>query len=231
MRFLKAPPITIRHYFDFGADRGLVGDDLVRPDAWDALRTQTTGAFAIAETRDELERVADERPEIGERVRAIDNVLGDRSVASYGVGGAVVEAWLLRVRPRRLIVTDYGPETVARLRVLLPEADVVQHDLLAQGPLPAEVHLFHRIDTELTDDEWRGVFRRFATVPIVLVATEVIDLRRVLAELRARPMRRGATKAGWIRTRAAFERLWRDTHRGTPERFHDLDGWMLDPRG
>ena len=35
--------ITMRHHFDFGADRGLVGDDLVRPGAWDALRTQTTG--------------------------------------------------------------------------------------------------------------------------------------------------------------------------------------------
>jgi hypothetical protein len=223
-------PVTIRHFFDFGGDSGLVGDDLVRPEAWDALRTQTSGPFAIAATREELEAVADSRPEIGERVRHIDNVLGDRSVASNGVGGAVVEAWLLRVRPRRLIVTDYAPDTIARLRELLPEAEVVQHDLLADGPLDADVHLFHRIDTELDNAQWHGVFGRFAGVPIVLVATEVIDLRRVLLELRARATRRTATKAGWIRTRSAFERLWRHTHRGTPERFHDLDGWILDPK-
>jgi hypothetical protein len=33
--------LTLRHYYDFGADRDVVGDDLVSPKAWDGFRTQT----------------------------------------------------------------------------------------------------------------------------------------------------------------------------------------------
>ena len=35
--------LTIRHYYDFGADRHVVGDDLVTPESWDGLRTATSG--------------------------------------------------------------------------------------------------------------------------------------------------------------------------------------------
>jgi hypothetical protein len=86
--------LTIRHHFDFGADRALVGDDLVRPQAWEALRTRTSGAFAISRDRAELERTADERPENCERARQIDAWLEERGVqtlASYGVAGAALE--------------------------------------------------------------------------------------------------------------------------------------------
>jgi hypothetical protein len=227
-------PVTISHYFDFGADRELVGDDLVRPEAWDALRTQTTGPFALPETREELERVADERPEIERRMRAIDDWLERRGVhtlASYGVGAAVPELWLRRLRPeRRLAFTDYAPETVERLRALFPDVEVRRHDLLADPPLVADQHLFHRIDTEFTDRQWKEVLRHFAGERVLLVATEVIDLRRVVLELRARLLRRGLTRAGWIRTRPAFERLWQPTHDAMPLRFHDLEAWALEPR-
>jgi hypothetical protein len=224
----------MRHHFDFGPDRAVVGEDLVRPEAWDALRTRTDGAFSVAGSREELERTADGRPEIGERARAIDRWLEQRGVdalASYGVGGGVLEAWLLRLRPRqRLALTDYGPETVERLRTLFPEGEVVRHDLLRDAPLHAEVHLFHRIDTELTDDQWHGVLRRFADVTILVVATEVATPRRLGQELLLRARSRHLTRAGWLRTRGSFEALWRDTHDAVPLRLHDLDGWALTPR-
>src|SRR3954452_6445823 len=106
--------LTIPHYYDFGADRALVGDDLVRPEAWDGLRTQTAGPFALPAERDELERAADEREDLAVRARAIDAWLGARGVsrlASYGVGGALLEVWLHRLHPaRELIVTDYAPK-------------------------------------------------------------------------------------------------------------------------
>ena len=226
--------ITVRHHFDFGPDRPLVGDDLVRPEAWDALRTRTSGAFALPETREELERAADSRPEIAERARSIDRWLEDRGVrtlASYGVGAGLAELWPRRLRPQRaLLLTDYAPETVARLRVLFPEAAVLQHDLLRDPPLEADAHLFHRIDTEFTNAEWREVLRRFGRETILVVATEIADLSRVLAELRGRVRRRGLTRAGWLRSRAAFEALWRPTHDAVPLRFNDLEGWSLAPR-
>jgi hypothetical protein len=226
--------ITMRHHFDFGPDRVMVGEDLVRPEAWDALRTRTNGAFSVAASREELERTADGRPEIRERARAIERWLEQRDVdalASYGVGGGVLEAWLLRFRPeRRLALTDYGPKTVDRLRAIFPEAEVVRHDLLHDLPLDAEVHLFHRIDTELTDDQWHGVLRRFGDVTILVVATEVATPRRLGQELLLRARSRQLTRAGWLRTRGSFEALWRGTHDVQALRLHDLDGWALTPR-
>jgi hypothetical protein len=224
----------MRHHYDFGADRPVVGDDLVRAEAWDALRTRTDGAFSLAASRDELERTADGRPEIGERGRAIERWLDGqdvRALASYGAGGGVLEAWLLRLRPdRRLMLTDYGPETVERLRALFPESEVVRHDLLRDPPLDADAHLFHRIDTELTDEEWREVLRRFADETILVVATEIATAPRLVRELLLRTRNRHLTRAGWLRTRGSFEALWRGTHVAEPLRLHDLDGWALTPR-
>jgi hypothetical protein len=102
--------LTVRHPFDFGADRAVVGEDLVRPEAWDALRTQTSGAFALAATRAEWDRTADEHPELDARARRISELLAARGVgrrASYGAGGATLECWLKRVAPDRdLVVTE-----------------------------------------------------------------------------------------------------------------------------
>jgi hypothetical protein len=226
--------ITIRHHFDFGADRSIVGDDLVRPEAWDALRTQTGGPFALASSRQELELTADERPEIGERAREIDRWLDENDVdalASYGVGGGVLEWWLLRIRPTlRLLLAEYAPATVDRLRELFPGAEVHRHDLLTDPPLPADVHLFHRVDTELSDAQWLETLGRFAGERVLVVATEVATPRRLLQELLLRLSGRRLTRAGWLRTRGAFEALWRTTHDTRPLRLHDLEGWALSPR-
>ena len=224
----------MRHHFDFGPDRAVVGDDLVRAEAWDALRTRTGGAFSLASSREELEGMADERQEIRERAKAIDTWLdghGVRTLASYGVGAGVLEAWLLRLSPeRRLLLTDYAPQTVERLVELFPDAEPTVHNLLTDPPVPADAHLFHRIDTELTDAEWRRVLERFARETILVVATEVATSRRLLDELLYRARNRQLTRAGWLRTRGAFEALWRRTHRAEPLRLYDLDGWALTPR-
>ena len=224
----------MRHHFDFGGDRAFVGDDLVRPDAWDALRTRTVGAFALARSAEELERKATARADIGARARAIDKSLdevGVRTLASYGVGGAALEWWLARIRPeRRLVLADYAPETVERLHVLFPEVAVHRHDLRRDPPLPADAHLFHRVDTELSDAQWRETLRRFAHASILVVATEVASPRRLAHELLLRATNRQLTRAGWLRTREAFEALWRETHEARPLRLHDLNGWALTPR-
>jgi hypothetical protein len=226
--------ITVPHYFDFGDDRRLVGDDLVRPQAWDALRTKTAGPFALPAAKPDWERIADERPEIRQRAAEIETWLAAqeaRSVASYGVGGAILELWLNRLDPSLgLAVTDYAPATVERLSRLFPEAHPQVHDLLADPPLTADVHLFHRIDTEFTNRQWRTVFNHFASRFVLVVATEVIDLRRAIAEWRTHRGASTATRAGLIRNRAAFEGLWRSTHRATRLRFHDLHAWALEPR-
>jgi hypothetical protein len=226
----------VRHYYDFGDDRAVVGPDLVTPEAWDRLRIGTNSAFSIPSTRTDFVRVAESRRDIAARARAIDAWLdeqGARVVASYGVGGASLEWWLHRLRAnRRVVVTDYGEETVSRLAEVFPEAEVRLHDLRREEPVPADAHLFHRIDTELTNAEWRVVMHRFGQVAVLLVAAEVLDVRSILIELRKRPLLRGhgASKAGFVRTRAALEALWGPTHAGRRLRMHDLEAWALTPK-
>lgn len=227
-------PLTIRHVYDFGADRPLVGDDLVRPEAWDALRVQTDGPFSLPADRATWEQQALSRPELVARAHEINAWADDaglKRLASYGVGGGTLEYLLWRERPqRRLVLSDYTPAAVERLSGLFPETEVRGFDLLADPPLDTDADLFHRIDTELTNAQWRAVMRRFAGRRILLVATEIADLRRMSWELRRRLTERGASKAGWLRNRPAFERLWRDTHTSTALRVGDLDAWDLRPR-
>lgn len=228
--------LTLRHYYDFGRDRSVVGADVVTPEAWDGLRTKTSGAFSIPSTRAEFVRAAEGLHDIAARARAVDAWLEQREpavVASYGVGGAWLEWWLTKLRPdRKLIVSDYAEATVERLAEVLPEADVRRHDLRRDEPLPADIHLFHRIETELGNDEWREALGRFGRAEILFVAADLLDLRGLLAELHNRPVLKGrrVTKAGFIRTRAAVEALWRSTHTAQPLRMHDLDAWALTPR-
>ena len=226
--------VTVRHVVDFGEERELVGDSLVTPTSWDALRTQTDGPFAVATTPEELGRQADERPDIGGRAELIDGWIRERSPAnlvSYGVGAGVLECWLQRISPdRSMALTEYAPQTLERLRELFPNREVVRHDLLVDPPLGAELHLFHRIDTELSNHQWRTVMENFARCELLVVATEIIDGRRAAAAVRARIRNPRVTNAGWLRNRAAFEALWRPTHNLERLRFGDLHAWYLVPR-
>jgi hypothetical protein len=228
--------ITVPHYFDFGSDRELVGDDLVRPEAWDAIRTESDGPFAMPATREAWEALADEHPILEQRARRIDSVLSERgaqssTLASYGVGGASLECWLARVRPERpLIVSEYAPATVKRLGEVFTEADVRQTDLLADPPLEADWHLFHRIDTEFSNGDWRAIFDRFANSKVLLVASELVDWRRAVSELLVGLRNRNATRSGRIRNRAAFEALWKHTHDAEPVEIADVHGWALTPK-
>ena len=224
--------LTIRQRYPFGPERELVGDRLVRPEAWDALRLESAGPFAAPADRAELDgRVAADAV-LRRRALAIDAALqetGAASVASYGVGAGLLEAALAQLHPEReLILSEFAPGTVERLSLLFPGVRVQRMDLLRDPPLPAAAHLFHRIDTDLDDAGWRAVFARFGGERIVLVAGATLDLRSAYVQLRLR-LRRGTTDAGWLRTRAAFEALWEDTHRATPRRFEDLEGWVLEP--
>jgi hypothetical protein len=228
----KMLPITIRHHYDFGDDRGLVGDDLIRPEAWDALRTQTSGPFALPAHREAWEAAAN-NPALRARAEALSRWLDEHHVerlASYGVGAAGLELWLQRLAPRRkLVLTEYAPETMARLSTHFDEVDVRQHDLLADPPVDTEVHLFHRVDTEFDNQQWRAILGRFADVRVLIVATEILGPQALVREMQTYLTHRSASRAGWLRNRAAFRTLWRPTHAATPLRFADLDGWLLTP--
>ena len=226
--------MTIRHVYDFGTDRALVGDDLVRPEAWDALRTRSDGPFAMAQTRDEAERRALADPDLVGRADALGAWLrreGVRRLVSYGVGGGTLELLLSRYEAApELVLTDYGPETVQQLRGLVPGAEVLRHDLLTDSPLGGDVHLFHRIDTEFDNRQLRSLLRRFADRRVLVIATGTVSVAEGLREVAYRFRNRNVSRAGWRRTSATFEALWRPTHEAQALTFHDLPGWDLRSR-
>jgi hypothetical protein len=51
-----------------------------------------------------------------------------------------------------------------------------------------------------------------------------------LREVAYRFRNRNVSKAGWRRTRATFDTLWRHTHDAHALTFHDLPAWDLRPR-
>jgi hypothetical protein len=99
----------------------------------------------------------------------------------------------------------------------------------ADAPLEADLHMFHRIDTEFSNRQWRKVFERFAGLPVLIVAAGVVDVRGALAEVRG-GLRRGRSRAGWVRTAARMEAVWRRTHDGSPVDLGDLPAWRLMPQ-
>jgi hypothetical protein len=208
---LPAMRLTIPHYFDFGADRPRVGRRLVQPGAWDAAR-DTKGPFGLPETRAEWEAKAAD-PALAARARDIAAIVreqGARRVCSYGVGTGVLELGLSRAAPElELTCTDYAPRTVDRLRMLFTEASIVQHDLLADEPLDSDFHLLHRVDTEFPNPQLAAILARFHR-PVLLVPSVLLTWRLVMREFLLRLKRPRATRAGWLRSEAAFRALWDD---------------------
>jgi hypothetical protein len=205
--------VTLRHRFDFGDTKRVVGADLVQPSAWDAVR-ETAGPFGLPAERSEWEQTA-AQPELARRAADIVAVVRScsaRSLCSHGVGTGLLELNIHRAAPSLdLACTDYAPRTTERLRRLFPEARVIAHDLGSGEPPPADLHLMHRIDTELDTSTWMRVFPRFST-PILLVPVLLLGLERMVKELGLRLLRPGATRAGWVRTEDALRALWAPTH-------------------
>ena len=224
--------IRVRHTFDFGAARTAVGPNLRRPAAWDAARS-APGAFALPESRADWERLAD-RDDLRARARdvaAIVRTRGARTLCSHGVGTAALELAVHRADPSlHLVCTDYAPRTVERLRRLFPEAEVVLRSLGDPDPPHADLHLMHRIDAELPDDEWRQVFARLRE-PILFVPNTLLDIRGAVREIARGVMRRRrVSSAGWFRNEAAMRSLWQEAFSDRRVDVGGAPGFLLEPR-
>jgi hypothetical protein len=208
--------LTIRHTFDFG---GRI-EELAGPEAWDRVR-ELDPRFAIPETtvlRPGIERRAG-------HIAAVARELGAGSICSYGVGTAELERAL--ARDVRVTGTDFAPRTVERLQLLFPDAELVRHDLVRDEPLPADLHLLHRVDTELSDDEWRTVLPRFRE-PVLFVPSFVLGWGLLAGELVRRL--RGATPAGYGRNEAALRALWAGSHDHRRIEIAGDPAYLLTPR-
>jgi hypothetical protein len=221
--------LTIRHRYSFDSGGDL--RELNTPAAWDEVRARGD-IFGLRETRDRWVAEVADHDELGRRADAVVSVaraVRARSICSYGVGIALFEKRIADAAPDlELICTDFAPRAVERLAAHFPEARVVLHDLRVDAPLSADLHLFHRLDTEFSDDEWPELFARFRG-PVLLLASELVGPRTITREFATLARHPRATKAGWIRTEDSLRALWSATH--DDERVDaDLPTYLLTPR-
>ena len=224
--------ITVRRVYDFGQDAPTIGADLLTPQAWDAARA-AGGPFGLASTRDEWEQAGSAVANVGRarEIVAIAHELGARNLCSYGIGGALIEQQIHRLAPDlQMVCADFAPNAVAHLQVLFPEVEIVVRDLSVEGPLPGDLHLMHRIDAELSGDQWQAVFERTRGA-VIFVPSTILSLRGVAKELARRVRQPHATSAGWFRTEAALRSLWSPWFADRPITVGPLRGFLLSPRG
>ncbi|MGI8460472.1 MAG: hypothetical protein ACR2OC_02380 [Solirubrobacterales bacterium] len=208
--------LTVPHYYDFGEDRPLVGDDLLNPDAWDNLRTESNTIFVFHPDREEWDREIAGNAYQERRARQLIEWVepgGVTRIASYGVGPAPVERWVHNLKPNwQLQLTDYGPRTVERLKTHFPEAETRRHNFVLDLPLKAELHLFCCVDTELTDEEWKLVLRNFSACRMLIYPCATFGLLTIVGELRQRGPGKKPTRCGFWRTKSRFDELISATH-------------------
>ena len=224
--------LAIRRVYDFGADADAVGPTLLTPEAWDAVR-RLPGGFELTDSRETWLEAGSAEP-YPKRAAAAANVLrelGAASVCSHGVGTALLEQRLhLQAPDLELTCTDFAPQTIARLAVLFDGVALVVSDLRDSASLPeADAHLMHRLDQELTREEWHGVFSSLAA-PVVFVPSEILTPRSAAKELVRRAIRPRATNAGLFRNEAALRDLWSPWYDDDRVAFADETAFVLTPK-
>jgi hypothetical protein len=226
--------LTAPFYFEFGPDRPLVGSRVDKA-AWEALRMHGTPEFALDPDRSAWETAAHAsraHQRLAGAIGAFLRRLSARTCCSYGVGRGMLEYWLAREWPEgRLTATELDGPVAERLEGFLAPVRVVPHDLGRDPPLPCDLHLLVRVDTEFSQPEWRALFRRFAGRRLLVVPAQPITLRSLAVQLRALARGRGVARAGWCRNRAAMRDGWGATHKTTVIRLGDHRSWSLEPLG
>jgi hypothetical protein len=224
--------LAVRRVYDFGAERSAVGSTLLSPEAWDAVR-RLPGAFRLPDSRQEWLAAGSAEPYISRATAVVEQArtLGARSLCSHGVGTALLEQQVQRLAPElALTCTDFAPDTVERLRSLFDGVELMRSDLRDVDSLPqADLHLMHRLDQELSREEWRTVFASLDAA-VLFVPSEILTPVAAVKELVRRVLRPRATSAGLFRNEAALRDLWSVWFEDRPVAVADEAGFLLTPR-
>jgi hypothetical protein len=241
--------LTVPHYYKFGTLAGEVGENLVTPSSWDALRLKKTtiNPFAIPDTKSEWIENCESNSQLQERGRLLSQRLRELGVSellSIGSGGACLEYHLLSNMPElKLQMTDFAPLTVERMKSHFE--GLAQYQLFnmttdSWSVASQKSVLFSRIDSELSNIEWvtvlKSVFdsnvRRILFIPTEFLKTRSLARSLVYALTKKIGLTRTVSRAGYLRNRAAFIALF---HRSgfvlrsiTP--LQDVELWEVIPK-
>lgn len=216
--------ITMKHYYYFGEKTDAIGGSLIRPGSWDALRTADSGPqddFSMPETRTAWEERSLSNTALNGRADALTDFLKPRyrRVYSYGVGCAFLEYFLKKRDPMLFLrCSDFTPRVIERLKKVFTEADeIILFDMLSgtwDNGGPDCVHMFHRVDTEFSDQQWRDIFKRMSrsgVENVLFVPSEYLTMKRIIVQKIKYFLYswtgRKMTFSGFLRTRERFVSL------------------------
>ncbi len=237
--------ITIKHYFDFKENNKTIGKRLDNFQSWDTLRIngKSNDAFSIPESRLLWEKKCLDNPVFDQQAADIKKIVdqgGYRRINSYGAGAAHLEYLIKKKAPHIFLeCSDYAPKTIERLKEFFKEADkIIQFDILKDEWVnegPACLYLFHRVDTEFDDREWRAIFERAGSAGIqyiLFVPSEFLTLRRFIRQktklLLYKLLRKRITFAGYFRTREQSKAFFYKNYEIERVcRIGDLQGFLL----
>ncbi len=243
----RAPPpigLTIAHRYPFTGVRFADGT-LASPDAWDQLRGSDPD-FGFGGSREAWLARTRAFPSLARQATEIVALLrrwGVTRMASVGVGTAVLEYHIQTQDPELLLrCGDYAPASLEMLRRCFTECRSIEvmdlrDNRWVQDP-GHEVVLLNRVDTELTDDEWRGVFgdlhargvARILMIPCGLLTAAALA-RELRTIVRSRLRRHPLTKAGYFRTEGRMQQLFNAGYaRTSVHHAGDLPIWVLERR-
>jgi hypothetical protein len=242
-RLLPEFGLTVTHRYPFTRDLNFAGGALASPDAWDRLRGSDPD-FGFGGSRDEWIRRARSFPSLERQATQIVTLLrqwGVTRMVSVGVGTAVLEFHVQTQYPELMLrCGDYAPSSLDILRRCFTECRSIEvmdlRDPRWISDPEHEVVLLNRVDTELTDDDWRRVFthlRRQGVARILWIPCGLLTAKALLRELqtvvRAVLGRRPLTKAGYFRTAGRMRQLFRAGYRRSGV-YHagDLPIWVLE---
>lgn len=235
--------MTLPHWYGFDSSVGLIGHRLQSPTNWDRVRqADVEGSFGFGASRQEWIDRANAQPQLRQRAHALSSLIRRwdvRRLVSVGVGTGMLEYLLAKASPELQIrCGDYAADSVAILRDRFIECETVEvMDLKRPNWVadPDEVILLNRVDTELSDAEWRTVFRdiwdhgaqRVIWIPCGLL-TPAIAFREVTAVVLALLRRRRLAQAGFLRTEARILDLFNPAYiRSAVYDGGDLPLWEL----
>ena len=238
--------LTVPHVYGCDPTLRLPSGSLRTAADWDALRLAGRSTdFGLGESRAEWVACAAARTDLRRCAHLVSELLaawGAGSAVSVGAGTGMLEYHLAHAAPAlRLRCGDFAPQALDRLRDRLSglaEVERVDFHTADWVRSPDEPVIMHRVDTELSDGEWRLAFERLrrsrveriAWIPcgLVTVAAMTAEVRSLVAAVLRK---RRLVRAGYLRSEARMLDLFAASYRRTAVRpGGELPVWTLERR-
>lgn len=193
---------------------------------WDVLRESVENEdFGIEESIERYETYNASREDIRRRAELVldvldGNGLSHKRIVSLGVGKAVLEWYIKRLRPEITVeCTDYARKGVEKLKTVFHSADnIFVFDMMNgdYSDFADSVVMIYRISTEFDKKQWIDIFQKMfdsGITDIIFVPTELASVKYVLMQKKSHianlVKRKKEIECGWIFSESEFYRMFK----------------------